>query len=64
MVVTCLKHGHVLWTEVRTVGASRIWVYFDDQERSDTYAEQVARCPDCGTPLDDARELHGVAQRR
>jgi endogenous inhibitor of DNA gyrase (YacG/DUF329 family) len=27
-------------------------VFFDDDETSESYAEQVTHCPGCGTPLE------------
>jgi hypothetical protein len=27
------------------------WIFFDDLENSETYAEQVEYCPACGRPL-------------
>jgi hypothetical protein len=28
------------------------WVFFDDDETSETYSEQVTHCPGCGRPLE------------
>ena len=39
--------GEFWWTQ----GKHR-WVFFDDLETSETYAEQVERCPACGRPLE------------
>jgi hypothetical protein len=36
---------------VRNTRAFRFVVYFDDDERSGTYAEQVRSCPGCGELL-------------
>jgi hypothetical protein len=36
---------------VRSKRAFRFVVYFDDEERSDTYAERVRSCPGCGELL-------------
>jgi CheY-like chemotaxis protein len=36
---------------VSSVGAFRFVVYFDDDERSDTYAERVRTCPGCSADL-------------
>ena len=47
----CPHCGHALWSEVRSIRTSRFVVYFDDDERSDTYAEQVRSCPECGADL-------------
>lgn len=27
-------------------------MFFDDQERSETYTEQITQCPDCGQRLE------------
>jgi hypothetical protein len=35
-------------------------VFFDDDETSETYAEQVTHCPGCGTPL-ERKNLKGVS---
>jgi len=50
--VRCPECGHDLWAEQMPV-ADRfgVWVCFDDEEQSDTYAEQVGRCPGCGAWL-------------
>ena len=34
------------------MGAEHRWVFFDDDKRSETYAEQVERCPACGGRLE------------
>ena len=47
----CTKCGHALRSEVRNTRAFRFVVYFDDDERSGTYAEQVRNCPGCGELL-------------
>jgi|SRR5918997_96550 hypothetical protein len=70
MVIPCPDCGHILWAELRGVGASRLVVYFDDDEQSGTYAEHVACCPECGTRLGNmlggasAREVDGVPWSR
>jgi hypothetical protein len=51
MLTPCQECAHALCSEVRRVGALRFAVYFDDEERSDTYAEQVRSCPGCGAGL-------------
>jgi hypothetical protein len=49
---------------VRRHGAFRFVVYFDDDERSGTYAEQVRVCPGCGAGLArHAIDRHGPAFR-
>jgi hypothetical protein len=46
---SCPERSHRLWTEVGSIGAFRMVVFFDDDEDSHTYAEQVERrCPGCG----------------
>ena len=44
--------GHKFWGEFWWVGNGHRWVFFDDVETSDTYAEQVEYCPSCGMPLE------------
>ena len=46
-------------------GAAR-WIFFDDLEKSKTYAEQVEYCPACGMPLkrEDLRMLGPVEEER
>ena len=51
MITPCESCGHKLWSEVREVGSIRFLVYFDDDDRSDTYAEHVLHCPTCGLSL-------------
>jgi hypothetical protein len=48
MVVPCSECGHLLWTEVRNLGAFRFIIYFDDEVHSESYAEHVKSCPRCG----------------
>jgi hypothetical protein len=50
--VSCPECGYGLWAEeVPVAGRFGVWVCFDDEEQSDTYAEHVERCPGCGTWL-------------
>jgi hypothetical protein len=42
---------HRLWGELWWVGGGHRWIFFDDLENSETYAEQVEYCPACGRPL-------------
>jgi len=51
MVAPCSKCGHVLWAEVRSLGAFGLIVYFDDEVHSESYAEHVRSCPKCGVRL-------------
>ena len=47
----CPHCGHALRSEVRRHGAFRFVVYFDDDARIATRAEQIRSCPECGTDL-------------
>jgi DNA-directed RNA polymerase subunit RPC12/RpoP len=53
MLTRCPKCSHAIWSEVRSFGTFRTAVYFDDEERSETYATAVWRCPGCGLGLRD-----------
>ena len=65
MITLCRRCGHVLWSEVRSAAAFRFLVYFDDDQRSETYAEHVPRCPGCGVKLgNDAFEREYETTRR
>jgi hypothetical protein len=46
------QQGPEVWAEFWWTGAEHRWVFFDDDERSETYAEQIERCPACGKPLE------------
>ena len=50
----CERVGTSDGQEVREVASIRFVLYFDDEERSDTYAEHVSHCPDCGVSLVDS----------
>ena len=69
VVVSCPECGHSLWAEACGVGQFDFVVYFDDDERSDSYAEPVTSCPTChnwcGYLVDahPVREWHHGAQR-
>lgn len=47
MVISCPECGHSLWAEARGVGQFNFVVYFDDDERSDSYAQSITSCPTC-----------------
>ncbi len=53
MLTPCSACSHAIWSEVRSVGSFRTVVYFDDEERSETYATAVWRYPGCGGGLRD-----------
>ena len=64
MLDPCSECGHALWSELRSHGALRFVVHFDDDRRSDTYAEHVLTCPGCGGGLTlQALERHGFTFR-
>jgi len=44
--------GHRLWGEFWWTEGKYQWVFFDDVDESETYAEQVERCPACGRRLE------------
>jgi hypothetical protein len=43
---------HRLWGELWWAEEEHRWVFFDDLEKSETYAEQVEYCPGCGRRLE------------
>lgn len=68
MLAPCPECGHSLWMENRGVGTFNLFVYFDDDEQSDSYAEQVTSCPTCHNwcgprVYDSARGLHYASRR-
>ena len=46
------QQGIDIWGEVWWVGGQHRWVFFDDEKASETYAEQITRCPGCGKTLE------------
>ncbi len=40
--------AHKIWCEVRYEADLVILIFFDDEETSETYAEQITHCPGCG----------------
>ena len=40
--------SHKIWCEVRYEADLVILIFFDDEETSETYAEQITHCPGCG----------------
>ena len=60
MITTCEYCEHKLWAEVREVASIRFVLYFDDDERSETYAGHVTECPNCGPSLlgDAIKPIH------
>jgi len=48
MFIVCAECGHPLRAEAGSIGAFGMLDFFDDRTGSDTYAQQVTRCPGCG----------------
>jgi hypothetical protein len=48
---------HQIWGEFWWVAGKYRWMFFDDQERSETYTERIIYCPDCAKHL-ERRELN------
>ena len=46
------QQGPEVWGEFWWTGGEHRWVFFDDEKTSETYAEQVERCPACGRGLE------------
>ncbi len=45
-------NGSDIWGELWWVGGRHRWVYFDDENQSETYSEMIDNCPRCGTRLE------------
>ncbi len=43
---------HRIWGELWWVGEGSRWVFFDDVETSNTYAEPIEYCSSCGKLLE------------
>ena len=53
VALRCPCHqGPEVWGELWWTGGEHRWMFFDDDKRSETYAEQVERCPACGSRLE------------
>jgi hypothetical protein len=53
VALRCSCHqGPEVWAELWWTGEEHRWVFFDDDKRSETYAEQIERCPACGRRFD------------
>ena len=44
--------AHELWAEFWWTEGRYQWVFFDYEQSSETYAEQVENCPACGRGLE------------
>ncbi len=47
MLMVCSECGCPLRAEEGSLGAFGVFDFFDDRTGSDTYAQQVTRCPGC-----------------
>ena len=41
-----------IWGEFWWTGEKHDWIFFDDRETSETYAERITSCPACGQGLE------------
>ncbi len=41
-----------IWGEFWWTGEKHAWIFFDDRETSETYAEWIVHCPACGLRLE------------
>ena len=41
-----------IWGEFWWIGEKHEWMFFDDQEWSETYTERLTHCPACGQRLE------------
>ena len=48
MITPCGSCAYKLWSVEREVKGWPVRVYFDGEQTSETYADQVTRCPGCG----------------
>ena len=54
-----------MWSEVGSPAGVGVVVFLDDDQRSETYAEQMMHCPSCAARLDDGTfRPHAAASRR
>ena len=68
MTVLYCKCGHKVWSELWWKEPKDVLLFFGDVKRSETYGEQVTRCPGCGEELRFGLRRraagHEAAQRR
>jgi hypothetical protein len=49
----CLcEQQHQIWGEFWWIGVKYEWVFFDDQEWSETYTQRLTHCPACGQRIE------------
>jgi hypothetical protein len=51
LACSCAQGGDI-WAEFWWVDRGYRWVFFDDEETSETFAEQVTHCPGCRRQLE------------
>ena len=56
--------AHELWGEFWWTEGRYQWVFFDSEQTSETYAEQVENCPACGRRLERKNLLSGLPHER
>src|SRR5215218_5893635 len=56
--------AHELWGEFWWTEGRYQWVFFDSEQTSETYAEQVENCPACGRLLERKHLLSGLSHAR
>jgi hypothetical protein len=47
MLTVCSECGYPLRAEAGSLGAFDVFDFFDDRRGSDTYTQQITRCPGC-----------------
>jgi DNA-directed RNA polymerase subunit RPC12/RpoP len=63
MITPCSSCGYKLWSVERDVKGWLVQVYFDGEETSETYADQVTRCPRCGKWLEEPASIEAWHSR-
>jgi hypothetical protein len=53
---------HKIWGEPWWVGGKHEWVFYDELETNETYAENITQCPACGRRLERKNHLRAVAE--
>lgn len=54
--------GMPIWGEFWWVGGGEHrWMFFDNDKSSETYAQQITRCCECGTTLEHERPHRAAA---
>jgi hypothetical protein len=46
------EQGTNLWGEFWWIEGEHRWLFFDDEKKSETYAEQLTHCRGCGRSLE------------